>query len=98
MNNLSIEIIGIFAGAIGLLAWIPQFTTVWKKKLHEGVDTRTLFIILSALFIWFTYGIMKESWAICFSNFFSGIMVSLIIFKVKKLRNYELQIKNKRNG
>lgn len=98
MNNLFIEIIGIFAGAIGLLAWIPQFTTVWKKKLHEGVDTRTLLIILFALFIWFAYGIMKESWAICFSNFFSGIMVSLIIFKVKKLRNYELQSKNKRNG
>lgn len=97
MDNLSIELIGFLAGVIGLFAWLPQFTTVWRKKLHEGVDTRTLFIILTALSVWFVYGYLKQSWAVCFSNLFSGFIVCLIIYKVKKLRNYELQSQNKRD-
>ena len=86
MNNLSIEIIGIFAGSIGLLAWLPELNTVWNKKLHEGVDLKTLFIIAIALLIWFVYGFLKNSWAVCFSNLCSGLMVVLIIYKVKSLR------------
>ena len=43
--NFFIEMLGFTAGAIGLLAWLPQLSTVWRKKLHEGVDLRTLSII-----------------------------------------------------
>ena len=86
MNNLFVESIGFLAGIIGLFAWLPQLNTVWKKKLHEGVDLKTLFIIFTALLIWFIYGFLKNSWAVCFSNLCSGIMVLLIIYKVKSLR------------
>ena len=86
MNNLFVESIGFLAGIIGLFAWLPQLNTVWKKKLHEGVDLKTLFIIFTALLIWFIYGFLKNSWAVCFSNLCSGLMVLLIIYKVKSLR------------
>lgn len=86
MNNLFVESIGFLAGIIGLFAWLPQLNTVWNKKLHEGVDLKTLFIIFTALLIWFIYGFLKNSWAVCFSNLCSGLMVLLIIYKVKSLR------------
>lgn len=84
--DIGLEFIGFIAGFIGLFAWIPQLTTTWKHKLHEGVDLRTLFIIFVALSIWFIYGFLKEAWAVCFSNLSSGLIVLLIIYKVRELR------------
>tara|TARA_B100000212_G_C27099658_1_gene415819 strand:- start:153 stop:413 length:261 start_codon:yes stop_codon:yes gene_type:complete len=84
--NFFIEMLGFTAGTIGLFAWLPQLSTVWRKKLHEGVDLRTLSIILAALSIWCIYGFLKEAWAVCASNFCSGSIVILIIYKVKLLR------------
>ncbi len=87
MNSfLWIELIGLIAGCLGLIAWIPQLHTVWFKRLHEGVSLKTLFIILIALSLWFVYGFFREAWAVCCSNFCSGIAVSLIIYRVVKLR------------
>ncbi|NDG52771.1 MAG: hypothetical protein EBY39_07085 [Flavobacteriia bacterium] len=85
---MEIETIGFIAGFIGLFAWVPQLTTTWRHNLHEGIDLRTLYIISLALSIWCVYGFLKEAWAVCFSNLSSGFIVSLIIYKVKKLRKY----------
>ena len=86
MSHLYIEMIGLLAGCLGLVAWIPQLHTVYVKKLHEGVDVRTLFIILVALMIWCVYGLFREAWAVCLSNMCSGSVVVAIIHRVLKLR------------
>lgn len=86
MTQHTIEMIGLLAGAIGLFAWVPQLQTVYFKKLHEGVDIRTLCIIFVALGTWFVYGVLREAWAVCISNMCSGVIVLLIIRQVRKLR------------
>lgn len=86
MPQHMIECIGLFAGSIGLIAWIPQLQTVWKHRLHEGVDLRTLTIILTALATWSVYGVLREAWAVMISNLCSGCMVSMIIMRVRALR------------
>lgn len=86
MTQAYIEMLGLFAGGIGLIAWVPQLHTVYVKKLHEGVDLRTLFIILVALCIWCVYGYLLNAWAVCLSNMCSGTVVVAIIYKVMKLR------------
>ena len=37
MTNILVELIGIIAGALGVIAWIPQLKEVWKEKKHEGI-------------------------------------------------------------
>lgn len=88
MDNLSIEILGLIAGCIGLFSWIPQLRTTWKYKLHEGIDLRTLSIMFTALSMWCVYGVLKQAWAVSLSNLFSGLIILLIIYKVKKLRSF----------
>lgn len=84
-----IETIGLLAGFLALIAWIPQFQTVWFKRLHLGLDLRTLGIILSALLIWCVYGYLKQAWAICISNAISGFMIISIMLRVRHLRRVE---------
>ena len=31
-----IEVIGLIAGLLGIIAWLPQLQKVWIQKLHEG--------------------------------------------------------------
>lgn len=86
MSHTSIELIGVMAGCLGLVAWLPQLHTVYVKRLHAGIDIRTLGIILTALIIWCVYGVLREAWAVCLSNICSGAVVSSIIHKVIRLR------------
>jgi len=45
MEEIWVESIGIIAGIIGVIAWIPQIREVWIEKHHEGISL--------PLFIWF---------------------------------------------
>ena len=84
-----VELIGYLAGLLGLIAWMPQFQTVWFKRLHHGLDLRTCWIVTAALITWCVYGYHKQAWAVCFSNLASGVMIMSIIFRVKQLRRVE---------
>jgi len=81
-----IELIGYIAGALALIAWIPQFQTVWVKRLHQGLDIRTLVTVLLALVVWCVYGYLEQAWAVCISNMISGSIIISIIARVWWLR------------
>ena len=68
MTNILVELIGIIAGALGVIAWIPQLKEVWKEKKHEGISLPTLYLICTALLLWLTYGLIIDSIAIIISN------------------------------
>ena len=59
-----IEGIGLIAGLLGVIAWIPQLQKVWIQKLHEGISIPTILIICIALVLWTVYGILVDSFAI----------------------------------
>ena len=60
MPSIFIESIGIIAGTLGVLAWIPQIKEVWIKKKHEGISLPTLHSICTALLLWLIYGFMMH--------------------------------------
>ena len=38
MQTFLIETIGIIAGTLGVMAWLPQLREVWIEGLHEGIS------------------------------------------------------------
>ena len=58
-----IEGIGLIAGLLGVIAWVPQLQKVWIQKLHEGISIPTILIICIALVLWTVYGILVD-WSI----------------------------------
>ena len=49
MAELWIESIGLIAGGLGIVAWIPQIKEVWVHKKHDGISLTTFSIVTVAL-------------------------------------------------
>ena len=68
MQEVFIEGIGIIAGSLGVIAWIPQIREVWIEGLHEGISLPTFFLVSTALVLWLVYGILIGSISIIIAN------------------------------
>jgi len=79
MANLWIEAIGIIAGILGIIAWLPQLKKIWVQKNSEGISLFAFGIILVALSLWFFYGYMINSPALMISNGATWIMICFVI-------------------
>jgi len=89
MVGLFIESIGIIAGTLGVLAWIPQLKEVWIMEKHEGISLSTLHLISTALLLWLIYGLMIMSIAINISNLAALACILSVIIGVIRLREVE---------
>ena len=70
------EIIGLLAGFLGLIAWIPQIYRIWIQKRADGISLPTFSIITTALALWLIYGILINSLSLIISN---GLVLVLIV-------------------
>lgn len=90
MQEVFIEGIGIIAGFLGVIAWIPQIREVWIEGLHEGISLPTFFLISTALVLWLIYGILINSISIILANIAALACIVSLIVGVFRLRNSEL--------
>ena len=49
MTELWIEAIGLLAGGLGIVAWIPQIRDVWVHERHEGISLTTFTVVTICL-------------------------------------------------
>ncbi|DAC12192.1 MAG TPA: hypothetical protein D7H86_06365 [Candidatus Poseidoniales archaeon] len=80
------EWIGLAAGLLGIIAWLPQIQKVWLDKRHDGVSLPTLSIILIALSLWLVYGILIDSFAVIISNILAILFIGVVVIGVIRLR------------
>ena len=84
MNNT--EWVGLAAGLLGIIAWLPQIQKVWLDKRHDGISLPTLSIILIALSLWLVYGILIDSFAVIISNILAILFIGVVVIGVIRLR------------
>jgi MtN3 and saliva related transmembrane protein len=84
-----IESIGLVAGALGIVAWIPQIRDVWVHERHEGISLTTFSVVTVALSLWLVYGILVESLAMIVANVFTLIVILAVLVGVRRLRKRE---------
>jgi|TARA_B100001250_G_scaffold181396_1_gene156080 MtN3 and saliva related transmembrane protein len=89
MASLIVESIGIIAGTLGVVAWIPQLEKVWKQKKHEGISLPTLYLICTALLLWLIYGLIIGSISIIISNLAALACILSLMYGVINLRRIE---------
>jgi len=68
MATMMIELLGLLAGVIGIVAWIPQIVQVWVHKRHDGLSLTTFAVVSLALALWLVYGILVDSFAMIAAN------------------------------
>ena len=82
----SIEIIGLLAGLLGVIAWIPQIYRIWIKKRADGISLPTFLVITTALILWLIYGILINSLSLIVSNIFALIMILSVLIGTWKVQ------------
>ena len=86
MAAMWIEAIGLVAGALGIVAWIPQIRDVWVHERHEGISLTTFSVVTLALALWLIYGILVESLAMIVANVFTLVVILAVLIGVRRLR------------
>ena len=89
MAEMWIEVIGLFAGVLGIIAWIPQIREVWVNKRHEGISLATFSVVTIALGLWLLYGILIESVSMVIANVMTLSVIFAVILGVVRLRKAE---------
>tara|TARA_B100001029_G_scaffold179575_1_gene189631 strand:- start:4437 stop:4724 length:288 start_codon:yes stop_codon:yes gene_type:complete len=82
----SIEIIGLVAGLLGIVAWIPQIYRIWVKKRADGISIPTFLVITTALLLWLVYGFLINSLSLIVSNIFTLIMILCVLIGAWKIQ------------
>lgn len=86
-----IEAIGLFAGALGIVAWVPQIREVWIHGRHEGISLSSFSVVSVALMLWLLYGVLVNSLAMVVANVATIGVISLILVGVLRLRRAEAE-------
>lgn len=91
MAAMWIEAIGLVAGALGIVAWIPQIRDVWVHERHEGISLTTFSIVTVALALWLIYGLLVDSLAMVVANVFTLAVILAVLIGVRRLRKREAE-------
>ncbi|WP_417040677.1 SemiSWEET transporter [Cylindrospermopsis raciborskii] len=76
-----VNILGLAAGTLTTIAFLPQMLQTWKTKSAKDVSFAMLITFMTGLFLWFIYGIMLGATPIILANgttlFFNLIILGL---------------------
>ena len=79
MSSIYIEAIGLFAGVLTMVGFIPQLIKIWRYGSTQGVSLVMYFVLLSGVILWLIYGFFINSLSIIISNAIAGIIQVFII-------------------
>lgn len=83
MNSINLEILGLIAGAITSMGYIPQLYKGYKTKKLEDVSYYMPAVLAIGMTLWLIYGVFLEAFAVIIANIF-GVFCSILLIIMKK--------------
>ncbi len=79
-----IQILGLAAGTITSITFLPQVIQIWKTKSAKDLSLQMLLLLILGVSMWLTYGILVMDAAIIYTNSMVLTMsLILLFFKMK---------------
>ncbi len=79
-----ITILGLVAGTLTTIAFLPQLLKIWQTKSAKDISFNTLIIFNIGIFLWLIYGIYLNALPIILANLFTLIFNMIIVWlKIK---------------
>lgn len=75
-----VQILGLAAGTITSITFIPQVIQVWKTKSAKDLSSGMLALLILGVCMWLTYGILLGDVAIMYTNTMVLIMGLLLVY------------------
>jgi MtN3 and saliva related transmembrane protein len=80
----STTLIGLAAGFLTTIAFVPQVTKIWKSKSAKDVSLPTFVAFAIGVALWIAYGIMKQEPPIVLWNGVTLLLaIAILWMKVK---------------
>jgi MtN3 and saliva related transmembrane protein len=79
-----INILGLFAGSLTTIAFLPQMWKTWQTKSAKDVSFVMLITFMSGLCLWLIYGIILQALPIILANSMTlGFNLIILWLKIK---------------
>lgn len=82
------ETIGLLAGVLTTLAFVPQVLRVWRTRSATDISLPAFACLVTGIVLWIVYGLLLDSMALLLANGVTlflalGILVGKIRFGVR---------------
>lgn len=79
-----IQILGMMAGTITSITFLPQVIKVWKTRSAKDLSLLMLVLLMIGVSLWLVYGLVMVDAAIIYTNsMVLGMTLILLFFKIK---------------
>lgn len=85
-----VKILGLTAGTISSIAFLPQVIHVWKTRSAKDLSLNMLGLLVLSVSMWLAYGILVADVAIIYTNSMVLAMCLILLFfkfKFKQMKN-----------
>jgi MtN3 and saliva related transmembrane protein len=79
-----IEILGLVAGTITSITFLPQVVKIWQTKSAKDLSLMMLLLLMLGVVLWLIYGLVVMSAAIIYTNsMVLAMSLIMLYFKLK---------------
>jgi MtN3 and saliva related transmembrane protein len=79
-----IEILGLVAGTITSVTFLPQVVKIWQTKSAKDLSVMMLLLLMLGVVLWLIYGLVVMSAAIIYTNsMVLAMSLIMLYFKVR---------------
>jgi len=71
--------LGLIAGMMTTLAYLPQVVKTWKTKSGEGISWSMMIILCIGIILWLVYGVYVHDLPVICANSITLVLSSLIL-------------------
>ena len=75
-----IQILGLLAGTITSITFLPQVIKVWKSRSAKDLSLLMLVLLMMGVSLWLVYGLVMADAAIIYTNSMVLLMTLILLF------------------
>ena len=76
----AIQILGLAAGTITSITFLPQVIQIWKTKSAKDLSLNMLLLLILGVSMWLTYGLLVKDAAIIYTNSMVLVMSLVMLY------------------
>ena len=84
MTTSAIQILGLVAGTITSITFLPQVIKIWKTRSAKDLSLMMLLLLMLGVILWLAYGLFVLDAAIIYTN--SMVLAMSLVMLYFKLR------------
>jgi MtN3 and saliva related transmembrane protein len=84
MTSETVETIGLIAGALTTLAYVPQVVKVWRSRSARDISLGMFLLMNAGIALWLVYGLLIGSPGLIAANLVTlGLTTAVLVAKLK---------------